>query len=297
MSDWHNLTRNEQEEYLALSEEWQHRTEERRRGQVQQAKTLGQLTPQAVADFAFLHITDDFGRPITPASHHWLWLQLMCNPSIKKLLIIGTPESAKTTWAIAYLALHIGFYPEWPHIIGCITGDVAGKRSVSVRNLVESVPFRATFPAVQRAFGMKWNQDEWSVAPEGLPRPGRIHPTVFATGVGGSIIGSRARLLLADDILDLESTRTANGRELTDTWFHTSFLSRRMAQVGRVIVIGNAWHHDDTHARLRKAGDWVVCHMPLLSEDSAVYASIQYPETYTGEKLGEPVAQAEAVIE
>jgi hypothetical protein len=63
-----------------------------------------------------------------------------------------------------------------------------------------------------------------------------------------------------------------------------------MAQYGRVIIIGNAWHHDDAHARLRQDGSWVVCHTPLLSSGPEVYASIYYPESYKGERLGEPTS-------
>lgn len=236
-------------------------------------------------------MTDDFGQPIEPAPHHWLWLQLMCNEQIKKLLIIATPESAKTTWALAYIATHLAFYPEWPRVFASVDGGTAEKRSVAIRNMVESAAFQATFPAVQRAKGMKWNREEWSIAPEGLPRPGRLHPSLFAVGVGGSIVGSRARLLVGDDLLDMDNTRTAHSRELVNNWFHTSFLSRRMARYGRVIIIGNAWHHDDTHARLRQDGSWVVCHTPLLSSGREVYASIYYPDPFTGEKLGEPTSK------
>lgn len=258
---------------------------------MQAAKATGWLTPDVVADFAWLHITDDHGRPIRPAAHHWLWLHLMCNEAISKLLIIAPPESAKTTWVLAYAATHVAFYPEWPRILAAVSGEVAAKRSQSLRLMTDSPEFQATFPDVRRAAGMKWTQEEWSVAPHGgLPRPGRIHPTLFAVGVGGSIIGSRARLLIADDILDQDNTRTAHQRELVHTWFHSSFLSRRMARVGRVVIIGNAWHHDDTYARLKAAGDWVVCHIPLLQDGREVYASIQYPESYRGERLGEPVS-------
>jgi hypothetical protein len=251
------------------------------------------VTATAVADFAYLHITDDYGLPIEPAAHHWLWLQLMCNEEIKKLLIIAPPESAKTTWLLAYMATHIAFYPEWPRIMAAVSGEVAIKRSQSLRLLMESAEFQVTFPDVQRAAGLKWTQEEWSVAPDGRPRPGRIHPTLFATGVGGGIIGSRARLAVGDDVLDNENTRTAHQRDLVNHWLHNSFLSRRMSRVGRSIVIGTAWHHDDSYARMRAAGDWVVCHVPLLSEETAVFANVFYPETYKGPKLGAAVAQAE----
>ena len=95
---------------------------------------------------------------------------------IKKLLIIAPPESAKTTWLLAYLGAHVAFYPEWPRIMAAVTGNVAAKRSQSLRLLVESAEFQATFPDTKRAIGMQWTQTEWSVAPHhSLPRPGRRH--------------------------------------------------------------------------------------------------------------------------
>lgn len=243
-------------------------------------------------------ITDDNGRSIQPAAHHWLWLHLMCNEDIKKLLIIAPPESAKTTWLLAYLGAHVAFYPEWPRIMAAVTGSVAEKRAQSLRLLVDSPEFHATFPDIKRAVGMTWTQGEWSVAPHnGLPRPGRIHPSMFSVGVRGDVIGSRARLAVGDDILDFENTRTAHQRATIHEWFHSQFLSRRMSRVGRSIVIGTAWHHDDTYSKMRNQGDWVVCHVPLLSEGTAVYADVWYPENYTGERLGEPVASEFAGFE
>lgn len=238
-------------------------------------------------------ITDDNGRPIQPAAHHWLWLHLMCNEDIKKLLIIAPPESAKTTWLLAYLGTHVAFYPEWPRIMAAVTGSVAEKRAQSLRVLVSSAEFQTTFPDIKRAVGMKWTQAEWSVAPHnGLPRPGRVHPSFFGVGVQGDVVGSRARLAVGDDILNHENTRTAHQREIVHEWFHREFLSRRMSRVGRSIVIGTAWHHDDTYSKMRNGGDWVICHVPLLSEGSSVVANVWYPEGYEGERLGTAVGEA-----
>lgn len=284
------MPRRQREKLAATAVELARRQREQARDRLRQAKADGRLTPGVVADFAWLHITDDYGRPIRPAPHHWLWLQLMCNEDIKKLLIIAPPESAKTTWLLAYLGTHVAFYPEWPRIMAAVTGNVAAKRSQALRLMMETAEFQATFVDIQRAVGLPWTQTEWSVAPHGgLPRPGRIHPSFFAVGVQGDVIGSRARLAVGDDILDHENTRTAHQREIVHDWFHKSFLSRRMSRVGRSIVIGTAWHHDDTYARMRTGGDWVVCHVPLLSEETAVTADVWYPEGYEGERLGEPV--------
>ncbi len=259
---------------------------------IRRARPRGIVTPEVVAAFAMLHMQTDDGLPITPAAHHWLWLRLICDMEIKKLLIIGTPESAKTTWMLAYAACVIGFHPEWPGIIAAVSGPVAEKRSQALRNLIESAEFAETFPTVRPAEGMPWKTHEWSVAEEGRPHAGRLHPTVSAYGTGGSITGSRARWLIADDILDYDNTRTQHQRNLVDTWLHTSLLSRVTADTGRVRMIGNAWHHDDAHARLRRSEDWVTCHIPLLSEGKAVRATITYPDDYAGRPIGAPVGGA-----
>lgn len=250
------------------------------------------MSPEIVAAFAALHMTTDDGVPIVPAAHHWLWLQLICDPAIKRLLIIGTPESAKTTWALAYAACVIGFHPEWPGIIAASSGPVAEKRSESLRNLISSAEYALTFPTVRPAEGMAWRAHEWSVADEGRPHPGRLHPTVSAYGTGGSVTGSRAAWLIADDILDYDNTRTQHQRNLVDEWLHKSLLSRIKAQTGRAVVIGNAWHFDDPHARLSKLAGWVTCRIPLLSDGPEVRATITYPDDYEGEPIGRAVGVA-----
>jgi hypothetical protein len=251
------------------------------------------MTPAVVEAYAELHLVDDAHRPIRPADHHRVWLKLLCDERIKKLLIIAPPESAKTTWAIsAYLGCRIGIFPEQSVIIGSASGGVAEKRSLSLRTMVEHEAWRETFPAVRRAEGMKWDPLEWSLAPEGKPFSGRLHPTVAAYGTGGAITGSRADLVLADDLLDFENSRTAHQRDLVEQWLHNSLLSRRKSRTGRAIVIGTAWHPGDIYAKARREGGWVVCHIPLLSETQEVYANLSYPDNWRYEMLGEPVAGA-----
>jgi hypothetical protein len=262
---------------------------------IQRARARGLVTPEVVAAFAMLHMQTDDGLPIVPADHHWLWLRLICDMDIKRLLIIATPESAKTTWMMAYMACMIGFHPEWPGIIAAVSGPVAEKRSLALRLLVESAEFRETFPTVLPAVGMTWRTDEWSVAENGEPHAGRLHPTVSAYGTGGSVTGSRARWLIADDILDNDNTRTQHQRMLVDDWLHKSLLSRLMAQTGRAVVISNAWHHDDPVARLRRNEGWVTCHTPLLTAGTEVVAHLSYPDDFAGRPIGMAVSGPEVV--
>jgi len=255
------------------------------------------MTPEVVAAYAALHLSTDDNIPVTPAAHHWLWLKLLCNQDIKKLLIIAPPESAKTTWSIsAFLGCSIGFWPENNIIIGSSSGSTATKRSLSLRAMVSSPEWRKTFPGIEQvtaASGLKWSPEEWSVAPKGVPRLGRIHPSVFAAGPDSSSIGgSRADVVLGDDLLDYENTYTQAQRNKTDAWIHNTLLTRRKARTGRAIAIGTSWHHDDSYVRMRKTGGWIVCHIQALSDSDRVYADIYYPDSWEGERLGEPVAGA-----
>lgn len=258
---------------------------------IQLAKSQNRFTPDVVEAFAALALTDDGGLPIMPAPHHRLWLQLACDPRIKKLLILAPPESAKTTWIVsAYLTASIGFRYGLDHILASVSNDVATKRSLAVRTLTASPVWRAIFPDLQPVYS-KWEQNSWTIAPGGKDKPGRIHRTLTAYGTGDSIVGSRADILIGDDILDLDNTRTQHQRELIDEWIHTSLLSRVKARVGRVILIGTSWNAADAYAKIRREdAGWVICHTPSVSEsEDGFHAFITYPDGWKFERLGEPI--------
>lgn len=259
------------------------------------------MTPKAVAAYAALHLVRDdgvhAGEPIEPAAHHWLWLRLLCDERIPKLLIVAPPESAKTTWVIsAYLGCRIGFWPQQNVIIASATAELAEARSVSLRAVVDRDVWRETFPDVlpvrAQEGGLKWGTTKWSMAPGGEPFAGRLHPTIAAFGTGGTIEGGRADLVLGDDLLNYSTSRSPTWRKQTEEWAHASFLSRRKSGVGRAIVIGTSWHQADYLAKIRAGGDWVVCHLPLLGDGDKMYATLQYPDDWPYERLGEPVGGA-----
>ncbi len=265
---------------------------------VRSAARARKITPAAVAAFAALHIQTDDGEPIRPAAHHQLWLELLCDFRIRKLLIIAPPESAKTTWTIlAYLGCRIGIFPQQNVIIGSATADIATARSMSLRAMVDSDAWRETFPGVMpvRAHegGLRWGTNQWSVAPYGIPFSGRLHPSIAAAGTNGTIEGGRADEVVGDDLLSGSVAQSPTERKKVEDWAHRSFLSRRKAEVGRAVLIGTSQHPDDYLAHARAAGDWVVCHMNLLNEGPDVYATVMYPDDVDWNRLGEPVAGAE----
>lgn len=260
----------------------------------QQAAIDKVVTPAAVFAYAKLHLLTDEGLPVTPTPFHRLWVELLCDLSIPRLLILSPPESAKTTWVIsAYAGLNIGVFPQRPIIVGSATGGVAGDRVLSLRTMTESDEWRLTFPNVRQARGMTWETYKWSVAPGGVPYPGRIHPTVAAYGPDGGITGARAFLSIGDDIVDDKNSRTAKQRKIVSNWAHKTFIPRVKSRGGLIRLIGTAWHPNDVYSELKESGDFVVCRTPLLSESNLVYAEITYPDGWAGPIIGQRLGQAE----
>ena len=255
---------------------------------IRAAKVLGVVTPEIVQSYVLLMNHTDGGLPIEFADFHFVWLQLLCNEDIKKLLIIAPPGSAKTTIIMAYLGCRLGIHPDENYIIGSVTDDVAEKRSLSLRNTVDGGMWRTIFPDVAKNESMKWEQKEWSIHSKGSSS-NNLHPTLRAYGTGSSIIGSRADVLVGDDLLDSNNTHTQSQREKFEYWMDTSFLSRRKAKTGRTILIGTSWSSSDYYAKIRKSyPDWVTCHVPMLGE-KPFRVSLSYPDSWTGEVLGEGV--------
>lgn len=286
-----NLDRSAMLDLLTLYTEKEKRVKQRMRANLRAVKNSGIVTPESVAQFAYLHFTDERNLPIVPAVHHWLWLTLLCDRSIKRLLIVAPPESAKTTWLMAYAATQIAVQPQLPRIITSASGATAVTRSEALRTLLQSESFHETFPEVLPVAGMSYRAESWGVADHGIPRKGRIHPTMRAAGQTGPIIGGRAFEIYGDDILDEENTLTAKKREKVYTWLFRTLLSRLSARVGRIILIGTPWHHDDAYSRIRASNSWVVCHTPLLSEHDEVFATITYPPNWQGQVLGRPLLE------
>lgn len=104
-------------------------------------------------------------------------------------------------------------------------------------------------------------QNNWGVAGK---RGGMI-----ATGIGGSITGEGADLLLIDDpFKNAEEANSTTIREKVRAEWEST-LSTRLHKGGSVIVIMTRWHEDDLIGRLleRSPHNWERLRLPALAED------------------------------
>lgn len=93
---------------------------------------------------------------------------------------------------------------------------------------------------------------------------------MIATGIGGSITGQGADLMIIDD--PIKNAKEAGSQTIRDNIWDEweSTLSTRLHDGASVIVIMTRWHEDDLIGRLLKQSprDWIRLRLPAIAEDA-----------------------------
>jgi predicted phage terminase large subunit-like protein len=175
-----------------------------------------------------------------------------------RLIVIMPPRFGKSlTASELFPAWVLGRFPDRRIIAASHTGSLAFTFSRRARNLLDHP--RWPWPGVTTA-GDRAAVAAWDIADH---RGGYV-----AAGVGGSITGHGADLLLVDDpVKDAASADSATIRESVWEWF-TETARTRLEPGGGIVVIGTRWHAADLIGRLLAApvGDqWTVLHFPAIT--------------------------------
>ena len=164
-------------------------------------------------------------------------------------IVIEEPRgSAKTTWGDT---VTIGWLiAQFPHLrIGLMskTSDHAKDFSRAIRWTIESNErFRHVFPDVRPSI-TKWTDSQWLI--EDSPWLGSNFANLFAQGAGGQIASKRFDVILCDDILDEENSKTPEQRAAVEEWFWKTLVPC-LAPNGVIIVLGTRWAEDDIYQHL-----------------------------------------------
>lgn len=106
--------------------------------------------------------------------------------------------------------------------------------------------------------------------------------TLEAAGLLGSITGSHFDVIIVDDLIDDESTRTRKRMENVHQWFQGT-VEPLLEPWGRMIVVGTRKHYNDLYGRLMESGAYRVIHDKAIQDDG----SSLWPERWPLEKLEE----------
>lgn len=103
--------------------------------------------------------------------------------------------------------------------------------------------------------------------------------TIEAAGLLGSITGSHFDIIIADDLIDDESTRTKQRMENVHSWFQGT-VEPLLEPWGRIIVVGTRKHYNDLYRKLIESGAYTVIHDKAIKD-----GKVLWPERWPLSKL------------
>lgn len=217
---------------------------------------------------------DPLGDPIRQAPIH-LELQDFLSRHPKSLIELPR-DHGKSFQVCARLVWELGRRPGLRVKVVCATGAIAAERSRFLRAAIEGNDgVRLVFPHLRP--GKPWNADRFTVE-----RPAEIiGPSVAAYGVGAGSTGTRADLLVCDDIVDVRALHTASERNRVADYFHENLMNL-LEPDGRFWGLFTPWHADDLNARLKKNAAFAHFRRAIGADLEPVW-----PEKWPVEKLKE----------
>ena len=216
----------------------------------------------------------------------------IANGKLKRLMISLPPRHTKSEFGSYLLpAWFLGRYPG-KKIIQCSnTAELAVGFGRKVRNLVDSEQYAKIFPNVHLRSDSK-AAGRWSTNENG---------DYFAIGVGGTVTGKGADLLIIDDPhSEQEAAIAASNPEVYDKVYewYSSGPRQRLQPGGAIIVIMTRWSKRDLIGKIlqmnaeRDGEDWEVINLPaILPSGNSLWPEFWSIEELTALKNELPVSK------
>jgi len=191
--------------------------------------------------------------------------QEIADGKIKRLIINMPPRHTKSEFASFLLpAWFLGKYPGKKIIQTSNTAELAVGFGRKVRNLVDSEAYAKIFPNVNLRSDSK-AAGRWATNAGG---------EYFAIGVGGTVTGKGADLLIIDDPhSEQEAALAATSPEIFDKVYewYTSGPRQRLQPGGSIVVVMTRWSKKDLTGRIIQSSvdkdgndDWEVIDFPAI---------------------------------
>jgi hypothetical protein len=240
-----------------------------------------QLARTDVSTFCELVMRDEqTAAPVVLAGLHEEWHRLI--DQHPRLVLHSFVESGKSSGVTVARALfELGRDPTRRIAIISNTQRQASKLLGSIGKYIEtSTELREVFPGLVQ--GTPWASTSITVRRKTISKD----PSCQALGIHGAVLGSRLDLVIVDDILDYENTRTQEQRLQAIQWFDSTVLGR-VVSGGRVIVLGSAWHSEDVMHVLTKRVGWTHARYGVTDDDGEPRWPARWPLARIAEKRQE----------
>lgn len=227
----------------------------------------------------------------TPAAHHAIWVDLLEELAISrtlpsgnhKLLVIAPPGFAKSTWfSVIFPTWYSGRWPEH-HVLFLTSSDIQAHQfnSVIKATIAENPAHREAYPlegaSPDRERG--WSHDGLYL--RGTPSSDK-DPAYRAVGYGAHVIGSRSNLIIMDDPLTQEASRSlkeaASAKEYHDGTLDSRLIPSNPDTLsdgtsGIEVAIMTRWSETDLASHLLGLEGWEVVIMPAILTERVRVAS------------------------
>jgi predicted phage terminase large subunit-like protein len=225
--------------------------------------------PNEFAHFAF---TDGDGSPLVQATiNQQLQDFLTCH---SRALIELPRDHGKSMQICIRILWELGRRPGLRVKIVCASEALAMERGRFLRNAVaDNRRLGLVFPQLRPAH--PWGADRFTIV-----RPAEaIGPSVTAMGIGAASTGTRADLLICDDIVDVRAIRSAAERDRVKVYYRENLVNL-LEPDGRLWNVFTPWHRDDLNAELKKNGVYALFRRAVGDDLTPVW-----PEKWPRERL------------
>ena len=188
----------------------------------------------------------------------------VANGECKRLIINMPPRHTKSEFASYLLpAWFLGKYPNKKVIQCSNTAELAVGFGRKVRNLVDSEVYKDLFPNLELRADSK-AAGRWNTSKNG---------DYFAIGVGGTVTGKGADILIIDDPhSEQEAALAASNPDVFDKVYewYTSGPRQRLQPGGSIVIVMTRWAQRDLTGQVMKAAaarggeQWDVIEFPAI---------------------------------
>ena len=232
-----------------------------------QLTKLEKLKERELAQTKFIKFVEKVWPTFISGAHHKRMadaFERVANGTCKRLIINMPPRHTKSEFA-SYL-LPAWFLGRFPHkkIIQCSnTGELAVGFGRKVRNLVDTETYHEIFPELSLSADSK-AAGRWNTSKGG---------DYFAIGVGGTVTGKGADVLIIDDPhSEQEAAMAATNPDVYDKVYewYTSGPRQRLQPGGAIVVVMTRWAQRDLTGQVLKSAaqrsgeEWEVIEFPAI---------------------------------
>jgi predicted phage terminase large subunit-like protein len=232
-----------------------------------QLSKLERMKQRELSQTRFIKFVEAVWPSFISGRHHQRMadaFERVANGTCKRLIINMPPRHTKSEFASYLLpAWFLGKYPSKKVIQCSNTGELAVGFGRKVRNLVDSDVYHEIFPELTLQADSK-AAGRWNTSKGG---------DYFAIGVGGTVTGKGADVLIIDDPhSEQEAKQAVSTPEIFDSVYewYTSGPRQRLQPGGAIVIVMTRWALRDLTGQVirsaaQRAGeDWEVIEFPAI---------------------------------